>query len=138
MPDAWVPHPDTVVTQRATGMGNMGTVTDKNTTARFSLPVKYVLVFMRAKFTGGTGNDTMSLYMDHEDESTLFDFLLEEWSSMGADSTAYKEDVTAATSYPHRVFNPGADLVYTWTNPDSGTMRWSLEVGLAPVPSVVP
>ena len=51
----WVPHPDNVIRLRATGIGDMGNITDKTKPPRFSLPRKFVFVYMKMRFINGNG-----------------------------------------------------------------------------------
>lgn len=129
----WVPRPSDIVAMRATGTGDMGTVTDRQSTARFSLPTDmYALVWVRAIFTGGTLNATMRLQLDHREDIGFYDFILRDWPNMGTtegDDWVYSRKT--ADEQHQWVFHRGDVLVFTWTNPDPAVMRWSLEVGLA-------
>lgn len=129
---AWIPHPEDIITQRATGTGNMGDVTDKTSVARFGLDGKFVLVWFKLRFTGGTGADAaMALKVDHRDESGLFDFSELATKTLGTTTTPEHEVRIPVEEYPRYVYQEGDLLVFEWTNPDSGTMRWAIEVGLA-------
>jgi len=129
----WVPHPNEIARFRATGVGNMGDVTDKASVARFALPSaeRYVLAWIRAMFVGGSGNATMTLKVDHCDPTQQYDFSLRDWATMGASGgNAWTFSRVPADELFHWVFPSEAILVFEWTNPDAGNMRWSLEVGL--------
>ena len=129
---AWIPHPDDIITQRATGTGDMGSVTTKTSVARFGLDGKFVLIWLKVNFSGGTGSATLTLKIDHHDESGLFDFdEAAPWASMGADATADLDWRVPVEEYPRYVYQERDVLVFDWTNPDAGNMRWMIEVGLA-------
>lgn len=132
---AWIPHPDDIVVLRASGDGDMGDVTDRASVARFKHPdlKKFALVYVKVRFTGGTGNATLSMKVDDEaDISEFYDFLEEEWEAVGTDADKDRVDwLIPNDEYPRYVYQPGQELVFEWTNPDAQTMRWSIEVGLA-------
>jgi len=116
----------------STGLGNMGDSTDVNSRCRWRIPgAIYVPVFLRAQFTSGTGSATLSIRRDMTaDDTNLYDFVIKQVLTAGTDGKAnvylsYLADELA--TFP---FFPGDDLVLEWTNPDSGTMRWAVEVGL--------
>ena len=125
----WAPHPGDVVPFRATGTGNMGDVTNDRSTARFSLPTKFVLVYLAARFTGGTSSATMTLRRDHRDLSGFYDFAEFTWLGVGTDGEANISTRIPIDEYPRYVYQPGDVLVLEWTNPN--TQRWAVEVGLA-------
>lgn len=130
---AWIPHPDDIVTYRATGVGDMGSVTDKNSVARFSLAGggKFVLIWAKVKFSSGTGSATLTLKSDHRDENGLYDFdEAAGWPSMGTDGTTKLDWLIPVEEYPRYVYQAGDVLVWVWTNPDAATMRWTIEMGL--------
>ena len=126
----WAPHPGDVVPFGATGTGNMGDVTNDRSTTRFSLSTKFVLVYVVAKFSGGTSSAKMTLKRDHRDTSGLFDFTEFEWAdNVGTDGEAIVSTRIPIDEYPRYVYQPGDVLVLEWTNPN--TQRWAVEVGLA-------
>ena len=126
----WAPHPGDVVPFRATGTGNMGDVTDDRSRARFSLPTKFVLVYLLARFTGGSGSATMTLRRDHRDISGLYDFVEFKWpTTVGTDGEDNISTRIPIDEYPRYVYQAGDVLVLDWTNPN--TQRWAVEVGLA-------
>lgn len=130
---AWIPHPDDIVPMRATGVGDMGSVTNENSVARFSLPGggKFVLIWAKVQFTGGTGSATLTLKSDHRETNALYDFdEAEGFASMGTDVTARLDWRIPVEEYPRFVYQPGDVLVWTWTNPDAANMRWAIEMGL--------
>lgn len=130
---AWIPHPDDIVTYRATGVGDMGSVTDENSVARFSLAGggKFVLIWVKVQFSGGTGSASLTLKSDHRDTNTLYDFdEAAPWTGMGTDGTTKLDWFVPVEEYPRYVYQPGDVLVWTWTNPDAASMRWAIEVGL--------
>lgn len=128
----WVPRPSEIVAQRATGTGNMGDVTDRMSTARFSLDAeRYALCWIRQLYAGGTGSAKVSLKVDHREDVALYDFTLLDWPEMGTDGTVWDYTRMTADEMFHWTFLRGDILVFTWTNPDPVDTRWSIEVGLA-------
>ncbi|KKN11045.1 hypothetical protein LCGC14_1030460 [marine sediment metagenome] len=130
---AWIPHPDDIITVRATGVGDMGSVTDENSVARFSLPGggKFVLIWAKVKFTGGTGSAALTLKSDHRETNSLYDFdEAAAWTGMGTDETPKLDWLIPVEEYPRYVYQAGDVLVWTWTNPDAANMRWTIEMGL--------
>jgi len=135
---------DVVVLAPQTGTANMGDVTDEASPCRFWLPgvPRFALVSLRALFVGGTGTAELLIRKDHSRGSN-FDF--KDWriSDAGTDGTArvsfrIPEDEIYHYIYDMNPQNAIQDqLVVTWTNPDSGTMRWSLEVGLIDAANIV-
>jgi len=131
---AWIPHPNDIVTYRDTGVGDMGDVTDLNSVARFWLKDggKFVLIWAKVKFSGGTGSATLTLKSDHRDVNELYDFdEVSGWVSMGTDGTPKLDWLVPVEEYPRYVYQAGDVLVWDWTNPDAANMRWTIEMGLA-------
>lgn len=133
----WVPHPNEIVTQRDQGQENMGSVTDKTSRARFALSnAPFALCYIRGRFvtlSGSGGNATLSLKLDHVEENGIYDFLLKSWDTMGTSGTGFKADLNfrlAADELYLWSYPRDSILVFEWTNPDSGNIRWALEVGL--------
>lgn len=129
----WVPHPSEIIMLRASGVGDMGDVTNIGSVARFALDDvdSYVLAWVRALFVGGTGSATMTLKLDHCDPTGHYDFALRDWPTMGTSGIAWVFSRVPADELFHWKINKGGILVFEWTNPDAGNMRWSLEIGLA-------
>lgn len=130
--------PEQIIVLRDSGTEDMGDVTDESSVARFSLPGEFYLRYLRATFAeaisgnGATGNADMQLKVDNADDSGLYDFILQEWAGrgLGSGATAFVNwRLRDDELYAWRFVSP---LVFEWTNPDSGNMRWSLEVGLSP------
>jgi len=123
---------------RDNGDGNMGDVSKRESKGRFSLDVdRFALAFVRARFVSGTGTASIKLRLDHPLELTyqagsesLYDFTLWQWDTMGTTGTATLNDRTPEDELHHWTFERGNVLVFEWTNPQAGTMRWALEVGL--------
>jgi hypothetical protein len=129
----WAPTPKQIITQAASGAGNMGDVTDETSTARFSLKDRpYVLSWMRIHF-GGTGSGATA------------DVVIKVDSRLGQahDAVLYIVDdiATAADDdgfvrierdeYEKWVFQDGDVIVVEWTNPDTDNLTWAIEAGLA-------
>lgn len=131
----FVPDPNSVQIFRASGTGDMATVTDAQPAPRFGLNEPFLLLFLRAWFTGGSGSATMTLKQKAIDEpSGFFDNDLVQFKESGTEIEAFQDFRVQADELYHWRFNAGDWIVPEWTNPDSGTMRWAIEVGLAPVP----
>ncbi len=113
----------------------MGDVTDEtDETARFNLRElgltgKYVLVFMRCHFSGtGSGTADMLLKLDSVHES-FYDVTLFTWQAVGASTDVFFR--VGQDQAAHWVFQDGDELVFEWTNPDSGNIQYGIELGLA-------
>ncbi len=121
-----------IVRVRESGTGNMGDVTDPQSVARFSLPGgPFVLLSVRARFTLGTGTNTMTMRIDHPDETQQFDFIEDEWTVAGTTGKDNIRMVVPPKEWALYTYRPDSVLVFDWTNPDAATMRWALEVGMA-------
>lgn len=131
----FVPDPNSVRIFRASGTGDMATVTDAQPSPRFGLAEPFLLLFLRAWFTGGSDSATMILKQKAIDEpSGFFDQDLRQFPQSGTGVEAFQDFRVQADELYHWRFNAGDWIVPEWTNPNSGTMRWAIEVGLAPVP----
>lgn len=133
----WVPHPNQIVALPDQGQEDMGDVTDKTSRARFTLEGRpFALCYVRGRFVtlgGSGGNATLSLKLDHCNETGVYDFTLKAWDTMGTSGTGFKPDLNfrlAADELYLWSYGKDAALVFEWTNPDSGNIRWALEVGL--------
>lgn len=114
------------------GTGNMGSVTDEHSTARFTLDVdRFVLAYVRGRFTGGTGDATFAICLDHRCPCEAYDFTLDTILEVGADNRADINHRILADELYQWEFRRGDIIVLTWTNPDAGNMQWAVEVGLA-------
>ena len=115
------------------GTQSMGNVTKRTSVARFGLKVPYTLMFVRALFTGGSGSATMTMKLDRlGDELDLYDFTEDTWLTLGVGGSAIStvRMVVPADEWPIYTYPADHELVFEWANPNSGTMRWALEVGL--------
>ncbi len=143
----WTPAPETIRSFYDNGFGNMGDVDDVSSPARFTMRevelddgsqhevAQFVLVGFRMHFTGGAGLATMTLRLDHRDESKLYDWTLRKWGNAGVDAGGKAEIVHTAHDeadlwglYP---FWAGDELVFTWPDPSAGVTRWAFEVFFA-------
>lgn len=113
-------------------MGTIPTYDGTETTklGRFYLETPtWCLVFARVHFFGGTGTATLYLYVDSR-LGRNFDTNL--WQVTSAGTTGNDAFLRILPGeFPHWTFRQGDELVFTWTNPDSGNMAWGIEVGLA-------
>lgn len=131
----WYPRPAEIVPQSYGGTANMGTIptydgTETTRVGRFSLDVDvWCLVFARAHFLGGTGTATMTLYVDSR-LGRNHDSNLWAWTSAGTTGNDVNFRIVPE-ELMHWSFRRGDELVFTWTNPDTGNMAWGLEVALA-------
>lgn len=139
----WTPDPDSVYKFRASGTGDMGDVTDPQSIARWGLSyddgpaVSFVLVYLRVWFSGGTGVADMELKQAiASEQSGLFNNVIREFPDCGTDGQSFINERIEADDYPNWTFDAGDEIVFEWTNPNSGTMAWALEVGLAPIGQV--
>jgi hypothetical protein len=78
----------------------------------------------------------MVIKVDHRDANGVYDFALWTFAGMGTDGEAnlnfrVPNDELAAWS-----LQLGDAITFEWTNPDSGNMRWSLDVGLVDAENV--
>lgn len=117
----------------ATGVANMGDVTDRGSICRFGLPVPFLPTRFHGHVSGGSGSATLSLLLDHNDlDSDAFhNFLYADWASFG---TGGKTDVfwrVLDDELAGFVSTPPQEIVAKWTNPASGTMRWEIMLTLA-------
>lgn len=122
----------------------MGDVTDAQSIARWGLSyedgpaIPFVLVYVRAWFSGGTGDADMELKQAIASEpSGLFDNVIRKFPDCGTDGDDFVDfRVSDDDEYAHWKWDAGDELVFEWTNPNSGTMVWKLEIGLAPIGQV--
>lgn len=126
--------PNRIIWVGQTGTANMGDVTDDESVCRFSLPesARWVLVAIRGKFTGGTGTADCAIKLDRNIVSGFFDYTL--FTVNGVGSTKPLHFRVPDDKIDRWTFDGGAnsdEIVLEWTNPDSGNMRWAVEVGLA-------
>ena len=123
----------TIIRLLGTGTQDMGDVTDRTSVARFRLTGPYTLLFVRALFTGGSGSATMTMKLDRlGDELDLYDFTEDTWLTLGVGGSAISavRMVVPIDELPIYTYPPDHELVFEWPNPNSGTMRWALELGL--------
>lgn len=149
---AFPPTPRDVVSMPVqSGVGNMGSVTDRTSVGRFWLDEDiWVLSHYRATFGEAYGSsgasttvsNTLQIVVDHRrrlsdpngTEMAEFAFVYDEVLKVGFGGKVAinvrisDEDLRGFICYR------GDVLVFTWTNPDTdGKQRWDLEVGLARV-----
>ena len=145
----WSPDPSSVVKFNDSGTGDMGTVTDRASAARFKLPERFVLVYFRARFgnasnaSGASGSATLEIRVDshlriHEAPTGTtmpsHAYLIEPFPALGAGGEPDINYRILPGEYGGFTFAAGDELVWVWTNPNSSQeQRWDLEVGLAPV-----
>lgn len=133
----WCPKPSQIIVQADGGSANMGSLptyagppTGEYSTARFKLETDiWCLVFARVHFSGGTGTATLSLYIDSR-LGSRHDTNLWSWTSAGTTGNDVNFRIVP-DELMHWAFRKDDELVFTWTNPDTGNMLWAIEVGLA-------
>lgn len=137
----WTPQPERIRAQRANGFADMGSLATEESVGRFSMrdielggiryPVEvWNLIAVRGRFIGGSGNATLSIKLDHRAGGGLYDWTLKTFATTGStnpDLNFHASDEADLWAYP---FFRGDELVFDWTNPDAGNMRWVLEVFL--------
>ena len=144
----WAPAPASIIVFNDSGTSDMGTVTNRASQARFSLPQRFVLVFFRVRFgdasdaSGAASSNTMTIRVDsrlrvHEaptgTEMPGHSYLIETFPEMGVGTNADLNYRLVPGDYGGFTFEAGDELVWIWTNPDVlQEQRWDLEVGLAP------
>ncbi len=126
----WVPHPSDIVVLADGGTGNMGSVTNETSSARFKLDTgRFVLCFVRATFTGGSGSANMAVRIDSR-LGIDFDHTLYTLLALGTGGDPANFRVPAEELYQW-ILLAGDELVFEWTNPNAdNTQKWALEVGL--------
>ncbi len=114
------------------GDADMGVLSDEgNRTGRFIIPEDdLALLYVRAEFAGGTGTANLAMYLDRQAtrEINKKSTILFTWLAVGDTKqvhTRVTRDEREAWS-----FLKGDELVFVWTNPDSGNLTWFLEIGL--------
>ena len=131
--------PTSILFQADHGTGNMGLLSDDASKARFGLPERFVLVFVRVHFTDLTGSASATLNdLTVNVDSRLFshyDAALFIVRSLGKNNDAFLR--IDPDEYDKWVFEAGDVVVLTWTNPDPGNLSWGVEVGLVPAATVV-
>lgn len=133
----WIPDPKDVQKFPASGLGDMGDVTDAQPSPAFGLDAPFVLLFVRAWATGGTGaGATIALKQKLlNDPSGFFANTIRNFDHFtSSGGMAFHDLRVQSDELYHWVWSAGDLLVPEWTNPNSGTMRWAIEVGLAASP----
>lgn len=114
------------------GNEDMATLADETIRdGRFIIPEDdLALLFVRGEFVGGTGTADLAMYLDRQatreinkKSATLFI-----WEAVG-DTQQVHGRVTREGREAWS-FMRGDELVFVWTNPDSGNLTWFLEIGL--------
>ena len=145
-------HPSAIHKFTASGTGDMGDVEKIEEGPRFSLDGAdaYCLAYFRARFTGGTGAGAdLTLRISHhargnytDDTNPVgsdFDFAPIVFETCGTDDVANVEFRVPDDELRHyRLDRCMLTQVLdqwcpTWANPNSGTMKWAIEIGLIDV-----
>jgi len=112
-------------------MGDLDWPEDGVERCRFHLSGKpFVVRFVRAHFTEGTGTADLVLNIDSA-RGRFHDTALWTVEDVGTGTDAHFRCPTDQLS--HFVFQEDDVLVLTWANPDSGNINWGVEVGLIEV-----
>lgn len=135
----WYPDPQEVKKFHAYGTGDMATVTDDLPSPSFGLKVPFVLAYLCAWFESGSGTSP-TMYLKQKliahQPSGLFDKVRRRFPKAGTGDNDFVDFRPSHKELYRWGWSAGDLLVPEWTNPDSGTMTWTLEVGLAPTPGV--
>lgn len=124
---------------RQVGQADMGDATDEESVCRFWLDSSlWELAFIRAHWEtldGDGGSADLSIKVDHRDTAGLHRYLLGTVRDMGTGDNG-RPDLNLRVmprETEHWRFQGCDHLVLEWANPDTGKIRWSVEVGLKPV-----
>lgn len=103
----------------------------------FALDEPFGLVFLRVDFTSGTGSADMTLSVKSGITSG-FDRVLHTFYAVGTGGDAYVNLRIPDDEFDDWLFGYSRASVLdkldlAWTNPDSGTMKWTMQLGLKPV-----
>lgn len=114
------------------GDGDMGDVADESIVrCRFKIERNdRVLLFIRARFSGGSGTADLTLYIDKHPVSQTPKTYFELYTFLDVGPTKQVHGRWTKDEQDAWQFKKGDELVIEWTNPDPGNMSWSLEVGL--------
>jgi len=123
-----------IVRRFASGTGDMANVADDSSSPRFGLDAPWVLVRVRGWATDGTGSASLALKQRIAEEvSRFFDKTIYTILTFGTTGDAHVDWRIPMDEEKDWVFAAGDRIVPEWTNPNSPTMRWALEVEMAAV-----
>lgn len=105
--------------------GNMGTLDDRTSIARFSRPNLWVPIRLLGKFSGGSGSATLFMYLDHDPDSAMHSLELKSWATVGTSGTAIFIWQPTYDTLQGFVVPPPAEIVLVWANP-SGGQTWEM------------
>jgi hypothetical protein len=121
-------NPFAIIKLRASGDGDMATVTDDGPNPSFGLDTAFVLTAIRAWTTSGTGDADLTIYQKIASErSGNFDKTIRTLKDFGATNRFHDWRIDVKEQH-HWVFDAGDFIVPDWTNPAAGTMTWAMEV----------
>ena len=113
-----------VTTRAATGSADLDET--------FSLDTRFRLVFVRGHFVGSVGTAALSISVDSA-KGAEYDTCLFTITQAGPDKDVNLRIGDGDNLEPSAwTFQSGDKLRIQWTNPDSGSITWGLEVGLVP------
>ena len=113
--------------------GNMGTLDDRTSIARFSRKEPWVPLRLLVKFSNGSGTADLTMHLDHDPHSTLHSLVLKVWAAQGTGATpAHVIWVPTADETQAYVIKPPGEVVFTWANP-AGGQTWELLLTAADV-----
>lgn len=114
-----------VLVYHRTGSGDM------NEGIRGPADGPFYLAFARCHFVGGSGLAHVTLSV-RSGIGTTYDAQLFEVQSRGVGRDMNVQYQAEEKRWPSPwLFGPRDEVVFAWTNPDSGTMVWGLQVGIA-------
>ncbi len=138
-------HPKDVEKLTASGLGNMATLADESVSPRFDIEaVRFALVYFRLVIQNGMGRADLTIYQRHRFRTGFHDFPLFEYVDIGELGGEVNRTIDLRIQpqgLMHYTFDRGPDgimdsIAPVWTNPNSGTMRWAIEVGLVDVEKI--
>lgn len=125
MPEEFRPHVPAVVAYRFTGDGDIDVTIHPGQV--------FVPLFVRCHFVAGSGKANLEMHASSAaDSENTYDTLLYTDQAVGTGVDANTRWLAKETAWPSPwAFDELTHLRVKWTNPDSGTMVWGMEVGVA-------
>jgi len=112
-------------------VGSTATTGNGNIDARFSLDVRFRLVFIRCHFAGAAGTNPLVISLDSI-QGAAYDTRLFTMTKAGVGKDVNLRVPAEESADPSPwTFQGGDEVRVQWTNPDNGNITWGLEVGLA-------
>jgi hypothetical protein len=127
-------HWKDLVRLRSAGTGNMTGSDDVSTVGRFGIRDEaWSLVYVRVHFEGGSGTASVTVTVrDRDSDIDDYDSTLIVFTGRGTGTDINFPVPDCQLDRGQWSFDRTQELVFAWTNPQAGTMRWGIEVGLIP------